>query len=93
MIVDHLRAVTDHAYRAKTQRRIAAFMGVPGRLRLLKVLHEADGSCCKLESWPMTAAHVVSPAIAAASGADAHNVKAMMQEHEPAIILAGRAAS
>jgi hypothetical protein len=86
--IDHLRAIQSSSYRASLSRRIARI--APGRLHVIAVVHEDDGSCCAREPWPLACSKIFAPAIARVGGGNAKDVASLLAEHEPGIIIASR---
>jgi hypothetical protein len=87
--VDHLRAIKDARYRARIRRRIGG-AARPGLLLDLRVMHEHDDSCCRLESWPKTYRKLFGPLIAETAARSPGDVDALLAEHEPSIIVIPR---
>lgn len=85
--IDHLKAITNRRYAAKTKSAIRKIVYASRDVHEINVLHEDDGSCCKVQSWPITASRLMSPSIAELSGADEQNLQAQWAEHEPPIVM------
>lgn len=92
MNVDHLQAIRDARYRARIRRRIGAAM-TPGSLLDLRVMHEHDDSCCRLESWSTTYRKLIGPLIAQAARRNLADVNALLAEHEPSVVVVQRSPS
>ncbi|MHB8433825.1 MAG: hypothetical protein ACYDCA_09555 [Candidatus Tyrphobacter sp.] len=88
MRIDHLLAIESSSYRASLAESIGQI--APGQCRSVSVLHEADGSCCARESWPITSSKILGPVVAGATGRNPDHVAALLAEHEPGILIVSR---
>jgi hypothetical protein len=88
MMIDHLIAIESSPYRASLVESIGQI--VPGQCRSVSVLHEADGSCCAREPWPITSSKILGRVVAGTTGRNPHHVAALLAEHEPDVIIASR---
>ncbi len=56
--IDHLGYLSDRRHRREVHASIRRAARKPGGAVRQEVLHEADGRCCAIESWPLTAIRI-----------------------------------
>jgi hypothetical protein len=54
MTIDHWLYLTQRRHRREVLAAMRRIANRTDRLQRARVLHEPDGSCCRLEPWPLT---------------------------------------
>ena len=58
MTIDHMAYIRDRRHRRLVVASLRRFARRQGSVGVATVLHEDDGTCCRLQAWPITAARI-----------------------------------